>query len=326
MPIPRMFHGRLSVPVIASPMFLISGPELVIACCKAGVAGTFPSLNTRTTEGFVEWLDTISAALGDHSSDAFAAPYGVNLILHPTNSRKDADLAALVEHRVPFVITSLGNPAKVVEAVHGYGGLVFADVIHARHARKSIDAGVDGLIAVGNGAGGHASTQSPFSLVRELREFWDGTLVLGGAISDGHGVRAAEVLGADLAYLGTRFIATQECRAQPEFKQMVLDSTAADIVYTDVVSGTHANMLLKSLQRAYGSDWERLAAERRADGPKAWRDVWSAGQGVATISDVPSAAELIARLGAEYRAAVAMPMSATLRPASSPAACVDALY
>jgi nitronate monooxygenase len=313
MSIPCLFRGRLSVPVIASPLFLISGPELVIACCKVGVAGTFPALNTRTTEGFVEWLVMINEALRIDRNDVPPAPYGVNLILLPTNVRKEADLAAVVEHRVPFVITSLGNPGQVVEAVHSYGGLVFSDVIHTKHAHQSIKAGVDGLIAVGNGAGGHAGTQSLFSLAREIRKFWKGTLVLGGAISDGYGVRAAEVLGADLAYLGTRFIATQECCAQPEFKQMLLDSTAADIVYTDAVSGHSANMLLKSLENFYGSDWERRAGERNTDGPKAGRDIWSAGHGVAMIDDVPTAAELVERLGAEYRAALALPGNAALR-------------
>lgn len=312
MPLPSSFLGRFSVPVIAAPMFLISGPELVIACCRAGVAGTFPALNTRTTEEFGAWLSEIGSAL-EASTEAAPAPYGVNLILHPSNTRLDADLAVLVAHRVPFVITSLGHPAQVVEAVHGYGGVVLSDVIHAKHARKAIDAGVDGLIAVGSGAGGHAGTQSLFSLARELRSFWDGPLVLGGAISDGQGVRAAEVLGADLAYLGSRFIATQECRAAPAFKQMVLDASAADIVYTDLVSGTHANMLLKSLQQAYGADWQREAGMRRADGPKAWRDVWSAGHGVATIGDVPPAAALVARLRTEYLTASALPMAAALK-------------
>jgi len=300
-------------------MFLISGPELVIACCKAGVAGTFPSLNARSSEGLRQWLNTLGEALGQAGGAAPHAPYGVNLILHPTNERQDADLEVLVEHRVPFVITSLGNPLKVVRAVHAYGGLVFSDVIHAKHARKAIDAGVDGLIAVGSGAGGHAGTQSLFSLARELRALWDGTLVLGGAISDGQGIRAAEVLGADLAYLGSRFIATQECRAEEAFKQMILDSTAEDVVYTDAVSGTHANMLLMSLLKVYGPDWRQRAAERRHDGPKAWRDVWSAGQGVAIINDLPSTAELVARLRAEYLGAVALSASAALTWLSEPA-------
>lgn len=312
MPLPSSFLGRFSVPVIAAPMFLISGPELVVACCRSGVAGTFPALNTRTTEELGAWLSEIGSALAPAAEEA-PAPYGVNLILHPSNTRLEADLAVLVAHRVPFVITSLGHPGQVVEAVHGYGGVVFSDVIHAKHARKAIDAGVDGLIAVGSGAGGHAGTQSLFSLARELRSFWDGPLVLGGAISDGQGVRAAEVLGADLAYLGSRFIATQECRAVPAFKQMVLDASAADIVYTDLVSGTHANMLLKSLQQAYGADWQREAGQRRADGPKAWRDVWSAGHGVSTIGDVPPAADLVARLRAEYLAASALPPAAALK-------------
>lgn len=316
MSVPAMFRGRLSVPVIASPMFLISGPELVIACCKNGIAGTFPALNTRTTEGFSEWLTTIGQALAKDNGGHPVAPYGVNLILHPTNTRKEADLQAVVKHKVPFIITSLGNPAPVVEAVHSYGGLVFSDVIHVKHARKSIEAGVDGLIAVGSGAGGHASTQSLFSLARELRQFWDGPLVLGGAISDGYGVRAAEILGADIAYLGTRFIATQECRAEPEFKDMVLESGAEDIVYTNAVSGTSANMLLKSLLKHYGSDWSALASARSKDGPRAWRDIWSAGHGVATIDDVPTTAALVARLSSEYQAALRQPGSAALRASS----------
>ncbi|MBS0449953.1 MAG: nitronate monooxygenase [Proteobacteria bacterium] len=320
MSIPALFRGRLSVPVIASPMFLISGPELVIACCRSGVAGTFPALNTRTTEGFSEWLTTIEKALAEDNGGHPVAPYGVNLILHPTNVRKDADLQAVVQHKVPFIITSLGNPAPVVEAVHSYGGLVFSDVINVKHARKSIEVGVDGLIAVGSGAGGHASTQSLFSLARELRQFWEGPLVLGGAISDGYGVRAAEVLGADIAYLGTRFIATQECRAEPEFKDMVLESGAEDVVYTDAVSGTSANMLLKSLLKHYGTDWKVLASARSKDGPRAWRDIWSAGHGVATIDDVPTTAELVARLSREYQAALDQPGSAALRtPAQAPA-------
>lgn len=313
MSVPHLFRGRLSVPVIAAPMFLISGPELVIACCKHGVAGTFPSLNTRTAKGFSEWLTIINEALAAENDGRLVAPYGVNLVLRPTNTRKEADLDAVVQHKVPFVITSLGNPSQVVDAVHSYGGLVFSDVIHVKHARKSIDAGVDGLIAVGSGAGGHASTQSLFSLARELRQFWSGTLVLGGGISDGYGVRAAEVLGADLAYLGTRFIATKECEAQQEYKDMVLVSGAADIVYTHAVTGTSANMLLKSLQRHYGPDWLSLASVRSQEGPRAWRDIWSAGHGVATIDDIPTTAELVSRLSMEYQAAVQLPVSAVLR-------------
>lgn len=313
MSIPKIFQGRLSVPVIAAPMFLVSGPELIIACCQAGVAGSFPTLNARSSEALADWLASISHALAGTDS----APYGINLILHASNPRRDADLAVVIAQQVPFVITSLGNPVKVVEAVHAYGGVVFADVIHAKHAQKAIAAGVDGLIAVGSGAGGHAGTQSIFSLAREIRGFWDGTLVLGGAISDGYGVRAAEVLGADLAYVGTRFIATRESRAQPEFKQMLLDSTAAGIVYTDAISGTHANMLLNSIHQAYGEDWQAAAAANTGDGPKAWVDVWSAGHAVSNIHDIPTAAVLIARLGQQYQAAVQQGASPALRAANA---------
>lgn len=315
MSIPERFRGTLRVPVIAAPMFLVSGPELVAACCRSGVAGSFPALNARTPEILDAWLASLASVAADRSS----APYGVNLILHPSNPRVAPDLALLVEHRTPFVITSLGHPGEVVKAVHAYGGLVFSDVIHAHHARKAIAAGVDGIVAVGAGAGGHAGTQSAFSLVREIREFWDGTLILGGAISDGAGVRAAEVLGADFAYLGTRFIATRESAAQPEYKQMVVDCAAADIVYTDAISGTNANFLWPSLDKA-GFTREQLTLslgkgklKSLADEAKAWRDVWSAGHGVATIHDAPSVAELVARLGLEYDAACALPASAACR-------------
>ena len=308
MSVPLLFKGRLSVPVICSPMFLVSGRDLVVAACKAGVAGTFPALNARSAEELGEWLDAINENL--HGIDA--APYGVNLILHGVNRRLEADLDVIIEHKVPFVITSLGKPDKVVEAVTAYGGLVFADVIHAQHARKAIESGVHGLIAVGNGAGGHAGTQSLFSLSREIREFWQGPLVLGGAISDGYGVRAAEILGADLAYVGTRFVATRESAAQPEYKQMLLDATAADIVYTDAISGTHANMLKQSIVNAYGEHWQEEAARRQEDGAKAWRDVWSAGQGVSNIHDIPTTEELVSRLAVEYRSALLRPISPAL--------------
>ena len=213
MSIPSVFRGALRLPAIAAPMFLVSGPSLVIETCKAGVAGTFPALNARTSEQFDAWLGEISGALAAAKAadpSAVVSPYGVNLILHASNPRVAPDLELICRHKVPFVITSLGHPGEVVKAVHEYGGLVFSDVIHAYHAKKAIAAGVDGIIAVGAGAGGHAGTQSAFSLVREIREFWDGTLVLGGSISDGQTVRAAEVLGADFAYMGTRFIATAE--------------------------------------------------------------------------------------------------------------------
>ncbi len=322
MSIPSAFRGALRLPAIAAPMFLVSGPELVSETCKAGVAGSFPALNARTSAQLDGWLGEIDAALAAaRAADPAAAiaPYGINLILHASNPRVAPDLALICRHRVPFVITSLGHPGEVVKAVHAYGGLVFSDVIHAYHAKKAMAAGVDGIIAVSAGAGGHAGTQSAFSLVREIREFWDGTLILGGAISDGYAVRAAEVLGADLAYLGTRFIATRESNAQQAYKQMLIECTAEDVVYTDAISGTNANFLWPSLE-ALGHRREELVQgvgkgklKALADEAKAWRDVWSAGHGVATIHDAPPVHELCDRLAAEYRAACALPPSAALR-------------
>ena len=324
MSLPASLHGRFSVPAIAAPMFLVSGPELVIETCKAGVAGTLPALNARPAAQLDEWLtriDTELAAFRAANPAAPCAPYGINLILHSSNARLKEDLAAVVRHRVPLVITSLGSPAEVVEAVHGYGGLVLSDVVHAYHARKAISAGVDGIIAVAAGAGGHAGGQSTISLVREIRSFWDGLLVAAGSISDGAAIRAVEALGADLAYMGTRFIATRESLAQPEYKQMVVESKPADIVYTDAISGANANFMWPSLERA-GYRREELAAgfgkgklHDLSEEAKAWRDVWSAGHGVATIDDVPPVAELVARLAAEYRAACALPASVALTPA-----------
>lgn len=305
----------MTAPVIAAPMFLVSGPHLVIAACKAGVAGTFPTLNARPIEVLDEWLTLINAELGAAMAanpSAAIAPYGVNLILHHSNQRLAQDFALVVKHKVPFVITSLGHPGEVVKAVHGYGGVVFSDVIHAYHAKKAIAAGVDGIVCVAGGAGGHAGTQSAFSLVREIREFWDGPLVLGGAISDGASVRAAEVVGADFAYMGTRFIATQESMATADYKQMILDCTAKDIVYTPAITGTYANFLWPSLEQAgYSKDMlgSTSAKEDFGSGAKAWRDTWSAGHGVSTIHDIPTTSELVARLAAEYRAACALPAS-----------------
>ena len=316
MPVPETFRGRLRVPAIAAPMFLVSGPELIAAACAAGVAAAFPTLNARTVEQLDQWLGSLAASLGPHD-----APFGVNLILHPSNARLAEDFALAIKHRVPFVVTSLGHPGEVAAAVHAYGGLVFSDIIHAHHARKAIEAGVDGVIAVASGAGGHAGTQSAFSLVREIREFWDGTLILGGAISDGAAIRAAEVLGADFAYMGTRFIATRESMAAADYKQMLVDCAPRDIVYTDAISGTNANFLFPSLERA-GFTRDQLVQglgkgrlKSLQDEAKAWRDMWSAGHGVAAIHDVPPVADLVARLAAEYRAACALPPSPALKPA-----------
>ncbi|MGO4393498.1 NAD(P)H-dependent flavin oxidoreductase [Variovorax sp. M-6] len=320
MPMPELFRHALSVPVIGSPMFLVSFPPLVTALCKAGVVGTFPHVNARPAAQLDQWLHQIEqdlAAARAADPAATIAPYGINLVVHRTNPRFEPDLEVVVAHRVPFVITCLGNPAPVVEAVHGYGGTVFCDVTSAEHARKSMQAGVDGLICVGAGAGGHASSQSSFSLVREIREFWDGCLVLGGAINDGFQIRAAEALGADLVYMGTRFLATRESQAQQDYKQMVVDAGVADLVYTDRLSGVHANYLRPSIER-FGIDVATLPPKRpdmsalTDSEARLWKDLWSAGQGVATIHDIPAVAELVTRIAAEYRRACLLPPSPAL--------------
>jgi nitronate monooxygenase len=301
----KLFEG-LRLPVIASPMFLVSGPELVIASCKAGIVGTFPALNQRTTEGFEEWLVQIKAAVGD-------APYGVNLIVHKSNPRVQADLEICVKHKVPLIITSLGAVREVVEAVHSYGGVVLHDVTNKRHAEKAMEAGADGLILVAGGAGGHAGTINPFALVAELRPICPGTLVLAGAISRGGDILAARAMGADLAYMGTRFIATTESAAQPEYKQLVCDARAEDIVHTPAVSGVPASFMRQSLEQN-GYDMTQLLNPAHvnfgqkltvSDEAKAWKTVWSAGHGVSAIHDVPTTAALVDRLEAELIAAKA---------------------
>ena len=301
MPMPNAFAGRLRLPAIAAPMFLVSGPDLVVEACKSGVVGTFPALNQRTSEGYEAWLQEISERLAGTD----AAPFGVNLIVHRSNPRVEADLAITAKHRVPLVITSLGAVPDLVKAVHGYGGLVFHDVINLRHARKAAEAGVDGIIAVAAGAGGHAGTMSPFALVAEIRRFFSGTIILSGAMSSGAHIAAARAMGADLAYLGTRFIATQESLATPEYKAMVLRADAAGIVYTPAISGVNANFMRESIVAA-GLDPENLPAHTRMDmkeEARAWKNVWSAGHGVGTIDDTPPVAALVARLREEYDAA-----------------------
>jgi nitronate monooxygenase len=311
--LPQDLRDHLRLPVIASPMFLVSGPDLVLASCRAGVLGTVPALNQRTSEGFEDWLVRIDAGIRlmrQTTPDRKVAPYGVNLIVHRSNARLEADLEVCAKHRVPLIITSLGAVPELVAKVHAYGGRVFHDVINARHAKKAMDAGVDGLILVAAGAGGHAGTTSPFALVDEIRRFFPGTLCLAGSISDGRGVAAAQMMGADLAYMGTRFIATRESAADEAYKRMILDASAADVVYTPAVSGVHGNFLRESLVRA-GLDPERMPAEKpKMDfgderEAKAWRDIWSAGHGVGGITDVPATGELVDRLEAEYRAAIA---------------------
>ena len=307
MSLPALLEQRLRLPVVAAPMFLVSNPQLVLACCHSGVLGSFPALNQRESSGFKAWLEEIAAGL-----KADSAPYAVNLIVHGSNPRLQADLAICVEHKVPVVITSLGAVKEVVDAVHSYGGLVFHDVTTRRHAEKAAEAGVDGLIAVAAGAGGHAGTWSPFALIAEIRQFFDKTLLLSGCLNHGHEVLAAQLLGADLAYMGTRFIATRESNANADYKQMILDARAADIVHTPAVSGVPASFMRQSLEKA-GYDLARLQDKGDvnygeklkpiSDEAKAWKTVWSAGQGVGGIADVPSVAELVARLDAEYRAA-----------------------
>jgi len=307
MPIPSQFAGRLAVPAIAAPMFLVSGPDLVVETCKAGVIGTFPALNQRSSAGFEAWVAEIAGRLDRHEADTGVrpAPFGVNLIVRKTNLRLQADLDIVVKWRVPLVITSLGAAREVVEAVHAYGGQVFHDVVNRRHAEKAAEAGVDGIIAVCAGAGGHAGTLSPFALAGEIREFFGGTLVLAGGIGNGRQIAAAGMMGADLAYLGTRFIATRESLAPDAYKQMLCRATANDIVYTPYISGLPASFLRQSLidagLDADAPDRSGTAEDRKA---LAWKTVWSAGQGVGNISDIPSAADLCARLAAEYREAV----------------------
>lgn len=303
MGIPESFEGRLQIPAIAAPMFLTSGPDLVVETCRAGMIGTFPALNQRTSEGYVEWLDEIQQRLGETQT---AAPFGVNLIVHKTNPRLEADLKITVEKKVPLVITSLGAVRDVVDAVHSYGGLVFHDVINRRHAEKAAEAGVDGIIAVAAGAGGHAGALSPFALVSEIRSIFAGTIVLSGAMSDGRQIAAARVMGADMAYLGTRFIATQEALVSDEQKAMLVASNAADIFYTPAISGVNANFLRPSIVAA-GLDPDNLVSHGTLDmqnEARAWKTVWSAGQGTGSIHDIPAAADLVRRLIAEYRDAI----------------------
>lgn len=310
MALPVQLEQCLRLPVVAAPMFLISNPQLVLACCANGVVGSFPALNQRESSGFKAWLEEIEAGLASLKNPA---PYAVNLIVHNSNPRLQADLAICIEHKVPIVITSLGAVKEVVDAVHSYGGLVFHDVTTRRHAEKAAEAGVDGLIAVAAGAGGHAGIWSPFALVAEIRQFFDKTVLLAGFLNHGHEILAAQVIGADLAYLGTRFIATQESHAPDEYKQMVLTSRAVDIVHTAAVSGVSASFMRQSLENA-GFDLATLQVKSESstgtrlkplnDEAKAWKTVWSAGQGVGAINDVPTTQQLITRLDTEYREAI----------------------
>ncbi|TXD51323.1 NAD(P)H-dependent flavin oxidoreductase [Polaribacter sp. IC063] len=309
------FIKNLTLPAIAAPMFLISGPQLVIECCKNGIVGTFPALNQRSSEGFEEWLLEIKAALADFEKETGkkAAPFGVNLIVHKTNPRLQADLALCVQHKVPIIITSLGAVSELVDAVHGYGGLVFHDVIKKRHAEKAAEAGVDGLILVCAGAGGHAGTLHPMPFITEIKSFFKKTIILSGCISTGRDIAAALQMGADLAYMGTRFINTKESKAPEEYRDMIINAGASDIVYTAAVSGVAANFLAPSLQ-AMGISEEMLSQKKKVDfgdeltvkkdEAKAWATIWSAGQGVASITNSPHVSELVATLKSDFKNAI----------------------
>ena len=309
MPLPPPLLRNLALPAIGAPMFLISGPEMVIAQANAGMIGSFPTPNARTPDILDEWMRQISDAL---DSDPTAAVWAANLVVHPSNDRLPADLDCVLRHKPPLVITALGSPARVVDAVHGYGGLVFADVNSVGFARKAAAAGVDGLVLVASGAGGHTGQTAGFAFVEEVRQFWGGSIVLGGAISTGHAIRAAEVLGADLAYVGTAMIACDESMAQSGYKQMVVAAGAEDIVPSNGITGVTANWLRSSLVAA-GYDPARMPEgkkpnfENAQDDAKAWKNVWSAGQGVGTVKAVEPIDEIVARLRREYDAACLLP-------------------
>jgi len=310
---PRDLFAGLRAPVIAAPMFLVSGPELVIEQCKAGIIGSFPALNARPQEQLDVWLTRIEEALAKERAQnpgATIGPYAVNLIVNPANKRLEQDFEVVAKHRVPIVITSLQAPHAIAKRVHEYGGVVLHDVVRVRHAEKALEAGVDGIILVCGGAGGHAGRINPFALTNEVRRIFDGPLVLAGAITTGGGVLAAQAMGCDAAYVGTRFIATRESLAVDAYKQMLVDSNAEDIVYTPFFSGVHGSYLKQSIRNA-GLDpdnlpvreGEKLEYKSRDERPKTWKDIWGAGQGVGNIDSVPPTRELVDRIVAEYEAA-----------------------
>jgi len=311
MPIPDSIKDNISIPVIGAPLFLISVPDLVIAQCKAGIIGSFPALNARPQHVLEEWIVRIKTELKEYQEqnpDKKVAPFAVNQICHGSNDRLQGDMEICVKHEVPIIITSLRPPAEVVEATHSYGGLVFHDVINVRHAKKAADMGVDGLILVCAGAGGHAGALSPFALLREVKSWFDGTIILSGSIGDGYSVASALALGADFAYLGTRFIATHEANAEPEYKQMLIESSANDIVYSNLFTGVLGNYLKPSIQNS-GLDPDNLpTADKSAmnfgsggnTDSKAWKDIWGSGQGIGLIEDAPTVEQLVNRLKSEF--------------------------
>jgi nitronate monooxygenase len=314
MAIPEHIKNNLSIPVIGSPLFLVSGPELVIAQCKAGIIGSFPALNARPQHVLEEWIVRIKTELAEYQEqnpDKKVAPFAVNQICHGSNDRLMDDMATCVKHEAPIIITSLRPPAELVEAAHSYGGLVYHDVINVRHAKKAAEQGVDGLILVCAGAGGHAGALSPFALLREVKEWFDGTIILSGSIGDGYSVASSLALGADFAYMGTRFIATKEANADQGYKQMLIDSAADDIVYSSLFTGVSGNYLKPSIKNA-GLDPENLPDADKSTmnfgsggntDAKAWKDIWGSGQGIGGIKDDPSVEDLVTRLIEEYNQA-----------------------
>ena len=315
MSIPSHIKDNLSIPVIGSPLFLVSGPELVIAQCKAGIIGSFPALNARPQHVLEEWIIRIKTELAEYQEqnpDAKVAPFAVNQICHGSNDRLMDDMATCVKQEVPIIITSLRPPAELVETAHSYGGLVYHDVINVRHAKKAAEQGVDGLILVCAGAGGHAGALSPFALLREVKQWFDGTIILSGSIGDGYSVASSLALGADFAYMGTRFIATKEANADPEYKKMLEESAADDIVYSSLFTGVSGNYLKPSIKNA-GMDPDNLPDADKSSmnfgsggntKSKAWKDIWGSGQGIGLIEDSPSVGELVDRIKAEFNSAV----------------------
>ncbi|MFC0524664.1 NAD(P)H-dependent flavin oxidoreductase [Pontibacillus salicampi] len=312
--LPEPIARELTVPVINAPMFLVSGPELVMESCKAGIIGSFPSLNARTPEILEEWMVQIMEALAEAKEEdpqRKVAPWAVNLIVHRSNKRYETDLELVKKYQPPIVITSLGNPSAVVEIVHDYGGLVFSDVANVPHAKKAATTGVDGLILVSSGAGGHAGTINNFAFAGAVKEFWDGITILAGCISSGNDVLATQALGMDMGYIGTKFISAKESMASDEYKHMLVQSTLEDLIYTDAFTGVHANYLKESIKRA-GIDMEGLTSKGSVDlsklnqtDSKAWKDIWSAGQGVDQIQNVQPIAEIVEELTREYEEAKA---------------------
>ena len=302
------------MPVIGSPLFIVSGPELVIAQCKAGIIGSFPALTARPQHVLEEWIIRIKTELAEYKEqnpDKKVAPFAVNQICHGSNDRLMDDMATCVKHEVPIIITSLRPPAELVEAAHSYGGLVYHDVINVRHAKKAAEQGVDGLILVCAGAGGHAGALSPFALLREVKEWFDGTVILSGSIGDGYSIASSLALGADFAYMGTRFIATKEANADEGYKQMLIDSAADDIVYSSLFTGVSGNYLKPSIKNA-GLDPDNLPEADKSTmnfgsggntDAKAWKDIWGSGQGIGGIKDDPSVEDLVTRLKEEYNQA-----------------------